>query len=114
MDFQTSIRTCLNKYADFSGRASRSEYWWFMLFYILAYLALAIVAAILHFPLLVILILGLVVPGISAAARRLHDTGKTGWWQLISIIPLIGLVLIVFLAQEGTAEGEKYGAAPAI
>lgn len=114
MDFQTSIKTCLNKYADFSGRASRSEYWWFMLFYILAYIGLAIVAGILHFPMLVALILGLFIPGIAAAARRLHDTGKSGWWQLLSIIPLVGLILIVFLAQAGTAEGDKYGAPPVI
>lgn len=114
MDFQTSVKTCLNKYADFSGRASRSEYWWFMLAYIVAYIALAIVATVAHFPLLIILILGLFLPIISAAARRLHDTGKSGWWQLISIIPLVGLVLIVFLAQVGTAEGDKYGDAPVI
>jgi len=85
-----------------------------MLFYILTYIGLAIVAGILHLPLLLALILGLFILGIAAAARRLHDTGKSGWWQLISIIPLVGLLLIVFLAQAGTAEGDKYGAPPII
>ena len=114
MDFQTSIKTCLNKYADFSGRASRSEYWWFMLFYIISYIAIVAISAVLHMPFLVIVILGFFIPGIAVGSRRLHDTGKTGWLQLIGIIPLIGLILIVFYAQAGTAEGDKYGTTPVI
>jgi uncharacterized membrane protein YhaH (DUF805 family) len=53
------------------------------------------------------------VPSIAAAARRLHDTNRTGWWQLIALIPLLGaIVLIVFLALEGTAEDNQYGSRP--
>ena len=98
MTFQESIRVCFSKYADFNGKASRPEYWWFMLFIILASLALSMVG-----PLLAGLFsLGTLLPSIAAAARRLHDTNRSGWWQLISFVPVVGLiVLIVFLAQEG-------------
>ena len=97
MTFQESITTCFKKYADFSGRASRSEYWWFILFYFLASGACSIISQTLGglFSLAVLL------PSLAAASRRLHDTNRSGWWQLIVLLPLIGMiVLIVFLAQE--------------
>ncbi len=101
MTFQDSVKTCLTKYADFSGRAMRSEYWWFFLFTLLASLALSLFSNALS----VVFSLATLVPSIAAAARRLHDTNRSGWWQLIVLVPLIGLiVLIVFLAQEGKAE----------
>ena len=98
MTFQESIRVCFSKYADFNGKAGRPEYWWFRRFVILASLALSMVG-----PLLAGLFsLGTLLPSIAAAARRLHDTNRSGWWQLISFVPVVGLiVLIVFLAQEG-------------
>lgn len=88
----------LKKYADFTGRAHRQEYWMFVLIYmiinvVLAVLGLGIISALVG--------LGLLLPSISIATRRLHDTGRSGWWQLIILIPIIGfIVLIVFLAQE--------------
>ena len=93
----------LNKYADFSGKASRKEYWMFVLLYLLIYVGLAIVESFVGTLLLsLIFSLGLFIPSISIAGRRLHDTNRSGWWQLIALIPLIGIiVLIVFLAQEG-------------
>ena len=98
MTFQESIRVCFSKYADFNGKASRPEYWWFMLFIILASLALSMVGP----RLAGLFCLGTLLPSIAAAARRLHDTNRSGWWQLISFVPVVGLiVLIVFLAQEG-------------
>ena len=98
MTFQESIRVCFSKYADFNGKASRPEYWWFMLFIILASLALSMVGP----RLAGLFSLGTLLPSIAAAARRLHDTNRSGWWQLISFVPVVGLiVLIVFLAQEG-------------
>jgi hypothetical protein len=101
MTFQESIRTCLTKYADFTGRASRPEYWWFILFTVLVSVACSIVSDYLS----AIFSLAVLLPSIAAATRRLHDTGRSGWWQLNLLVPIVGLiVLIVFLAQEGTAE----------
>jgi uncharacterized membrane protein YhaH (DUF805 family) len=97
MTFQESITTCFRKYADFSGRASRSEYWWFMLFCILASAACSLVSETLGG----LFTLGVLLPSLAAASRRLHDTNRSGWSQLIALIPLIGfIVVIVFLAQE--------------
>ena len=96
MTFQESIRVCFSKYADFNGRAERSEYWWFILFIVIASLAISMVSSVLSG----LFSLGTLLPSISAATRRLHDTNRSGWWQLIAIVPVIGIIiLIVFLAQ---------------
>lgn len=98
------------RYADFTGRATRTEYWMFILFYVIIYVVLAVIDTYLG-TLVLALIFSIVlfVPSISIAARRLHDTGRTGWWQLIVLIPLIGvIVLIVFLALDSHGENE-YG-----
>lgn len=99
----------LKKYADFKGRARREEYWMF----ILVYVVISVILSILGLEIISSLVgLALLIPSISIAARRLHDTGRSGWWQLILLIPLIGLiVLIVFLAQEGH-DTNDYGANP--
>ncbi|MEL0638236.1 DUF805 domain-containing protein [Marinomonas sp. TI.3.20] len=99
----------LKKYADFSGRARRKEYWMFILIYII----INVVLAVLGLNVISMLVgLGLLIPSISIAARRLHDTGRSGWWQLIALLPLIGfIVLIVFLVQDGQ-ETNDYGVNP--
>ncbi len=98
MTFQDSIRTCFSKYADFSGRASRSEYWWFFLFGFVACIVAMMISTVIYY----VVALGLVVPSLAAGARRLHDTGRSGWWQLLNLIPLIGFIIVVVLmAQEG-------------
>lgn len=109
MTFSESIQICFSKYADFNGRAKRPEYWWFVLFTILVSLALSMVSDIVSG----IFSLAVLAPSLAAAARRLHDTGRSGWWQLIVLLPVIGLiVLIVFLAQEGSAEANQFGETP--
>lgn len=96
MTFQESIRVCFSKYADFNGRAGRSEYWWFILFIVIVSLATSMVGSVLSG----LFSLGTLLPSIAAATRRLHDTNRSGWWQLILIVPVIGaIVLIVLLAQ---------------
>jgi uncharacterized membrane protein YhaH (DUF805 family) len=99
----------LKKYADFTGRARRQEYWMF----ILIYMVINIVLAVLGLETISALVgLILLIPSISIAARRLHDTGRTGWWQLIVFIPVIGfIVLIVFLAQD-SHDANDYGENP--
>ncbi len=100
MTFQESIRVCFTKYADFTGKAGRSEYWWFFLFVILVSLAASMVSDILGG----VISLATLLPSIAAATRRLHDTNRSGWWQLICFVPVVGIiVLIVFLAQQGTS-----------
>lgn len=97
MTFAESVRTCLSKYVDFNGVASRSEFWWFMLFVFVAAVVLGWVS-----PLLAnIFGLAMVLPELAVGARRLHDTGRSGWWQLLLLLPVIGLIiLIVFWVQE--------------
>ena len=99
----------LKKYADFSGRARRKEYWMF----ILVYMIINIVLSVLGMEVISgIVSLGLLIPSLSIAARRLHDTGRSGWWQLILLIPIVGvIVLIVFLAQD-SHEANDYGVNP--
>jgi uncharacterized membrane protein YhaH (DUF805 family) len=97
MNFFDAIKTCLRKYADFGGTASRSEYWWFYLFTLLGSLVLGALSSTLGgvFSLLVLL------PSLAAGARRLHDTDRSGWLQLLYFIPFIGwIILIVMLAQD--------------
>ena len=98
MNFQEAVKVCFNKYADFNGRAGRPEYWWFFLFIAAGSLLLTSVSSTLG----ALFSLATLVPSIAAATRRLHDTQRSGWWQLVAIVPLVGwVVLIVFLAQEG-------------
>ena len=101
------------KFADFSGRASRKEYWMFILFVLIISISLSIVDAVLDMLILSpIFSLAILVPSISIAARRLHDTGRTGWWQLIALVPLIGIiVLLVFYVQDSQDEN-TYGPNP--
>jgi uncharacterized membrane protein YhaH (DUF805 family) len=109
MTFSESIQICFAKYADFNGRAKRPEYWWFVLFTVLVSLALSMISDIVSG----IFSLAVLVPSLAVAARRLHDTDRSGWWQLIVLLPIIGLiVLIVFLVQEGSAEANQFGETP--
>ena len=97
MTFTESIEQCFKKYATFEGTASRSEYWWFALFLVVASMVLNMVSDSLS----LVFSLATIVPSIAAATRRLHDTDRSGWWQLIWFVPIVGwIILIVFLAQE--------------
>lgn len=105
----------LKKYAEFSGRASRSEFWMFFLIHFIILVVLAILAARFSFFNLIYLVyaLGTLVPYLAAAARRLHDTDKSGWFLLIGLIPLVGgIILIVLLALPGSDGDNRYGSPP--
>jgi uncharacterized membrane protein YhaH (DUF805 family) len=104
----------LREYANFSGRERRRDYWMFVLFYMIIYIALSLVDTLIGSVLLSSLFsLVMLVPSLSFAARRLHDTGRSGWWQLLYLIPLIGLiVVIVFLAQDSHQGENQYGVSP--
>ena len=111
----------LKKYAVFNGRARRKEYWYFILFNIITSIVLVIIDGVTGsfspeagMGLLgSIYMLAVLIPGIAVAVRRLHDTNRSGWWLLISLIPLIGvIVLIVFLASDSNSEENQYGVHP--
>ena len=109
MTFADSIKTCFSRYADFNGRAQRPEYWWFMLFLFLANLILGMISDTVS----LIFSLATVVPSLSVGARRLHDTNRSGWWQLLWIIPVIGWIIIIVLqAQEGDLTDNQFGSVP--
>tara|TARA_B100002049_G_scaffold184374_1_gene141386 strand:+ start:8067 stop:8408 length:342 start_codon:yes stop_codon:yes gene_type:complete len=103
----------VKRYVDFSGRARRKEFWMYFLFYTIFYFVAAIIEELTGNPFItVIYALVLLLPTLSIGARRLHDIGRTGWWQLLNIIPLVGfIVLIVFFVQDSKPDN-KYGANP--
>ena len=116
MDFSQAIKTCLNKYATFSGRAQRSEYWYFFLFMVVANIVASVLDSVIFgdIPVLyLVATLALLVPSIAAGVRRLHDTDKSGWWLLLGLVPLVGAIaLIVFFCQRGTVGTNQFGPDP--
>ena len=111
MSFGDSIKTCLAKYATFAGRASRPEFWWFMLFQFLASAAVAFVSEALAGA----ISLALLLPILAAQARRLHDIGKSGWLMLVGLIPIIGWIVVIYWSvQPGNQSANDYGEAPAV
>lgn len=107
MGFGEAIRICLRKYADFSGRARRSEYWWFILFTIIVE-GVSTSAFGQNFGNAVSL--AFLLPTLAAASRRLHDGDHSAWALLLILVPIIGwIVLIVWLATAGTGSSNRFG-----
>ena len=111
----------LKKYAVFSGRSRRKEYWYFALFVIIISFVLNIIDVLTGAYertagvglLSSIFSLAVLIPSIAVTVRRLHDTDRSGWWVLISLVPLIGwIVLLVFTVQDSTPDSNKYGPNP--
>lgn len=114
MSFTEAVSSVFSKYATFSGRARRSEFWWFALFNLIA----SVVAGFIDNAVLGISLLGAIyglatiLPGLAVGCRRLHDIGRSGWWLLIGLIPLVGwIILIVWYVKEGTPGENEYGPA---
>jgi len=115
----------LKQYADFSGRARRKEYWMFFLINFLISMAIGFVSGFIGgisqsasmasgmMILPMLYSLAVLIPGIAVGVRRLHDTGRSGWWLLISLIPIIGAIaLIIFLVQDSQPGSNRYGENP--
>lgn len=114
----------LKRYADFSGRSRRKEYWMFMLFYILAAIALTLLGGLLGafsgespsflaLTPLFLLFIALFIPSIAVQVRRMHDQDKSGWFILLGFIPYVGgLVMLVFMCIEGTRGSNRFGPDP--
>lgn len=105
MNFGQAISACLGKYATFAGRASRSEFWWFFLFQVLVSIA---VAALLGEKASSLAGLALLLPSLAVATRRLHDIGKSGWWQLLGLTGIGFLVLLYWWVQPTADDGNEY------
>lgn len=107
MNFVDAVKVCFTKYVGFEGRATRSEYWWWVLFVVLVSIALG---ALKLQMLSGLFSLGILLPSLAVGARRLHDIGKSGWWLLVNLIPLVGwLVLLYFMVQPSQAGSNEYG-----
>ena len=105
MDFVQAIKSCLGQYATFSGRAKRSEFWWFFLFQVLVMVAASMLGDVINR----IASLALLLPALAVGARRLHDIGRTGWWQLLLLSGIGFLVLLYWWVQPGEGAGNIYG-----
>jgi uncharacterized membrane protein YhaH (DUF805 family) len=121
MDFMTSVKTCLTKYAIFTGRASRSEHWYFVLFIFLSGLGAAIIDNSIFVrdpqlkeiePVGALLNLAVLLPSIAVGARRLHDINRSGWWLLLAFTGIGILVLILFACMKGDDGDNLYGPNP--
>ena len=116
MDFQTAVRRCFERYATFSGRARRSELWWFALALFVGNLIAGGIDGILFGEANVLgglFGLATFLPALAVSVRRLHDTDRTGWWILLGLIPVVGfLVLLFFYVQDGTPGRNRFGEDP--
>lgn len=121
MDFMTAVRTCFSKYVDFSGRARRSEYWYFFLFTFLLGIAANIVDVVIGTDydassgglVNTLTSLAVLLPSLAVGVRRLHDTGRSGWWMLLVIVIIIGwIVLIVWFCTDSKSGDNEYGPNP--
>jgi uncharacterized membrane protein YhaH (DUF805 family) len=135
MSFTDAVRTCINRFAVFDGRATRSEFWWFYLFVVLVamvgyvpILILTIIGAssgdgaisgiftilsVIFWILWFVVIVALYIPFLAVGCRRLHDRGQSGWLQLLLLVPCGNIVLLVFWVLEGTPGDNAYGPKPA-
>ena len=142
MAMTAAVRTCLRKYVDFTGRARRAEHWWFYLASVLITAVFYVPAVILFFAaaaasapaadssgltagggvlatvglvlygLAFLVSLALVLPTLAVGARRLHDTDRSGWWLLLGLVPLGGIVVLVFHVLDGTPGPNRFGPSP--
>ncbi|SJL83377.1 DUF805 domain-containing protein [Vibrio palustris] len=104
----------LKQYAEFSGRARRKQYWMFNLVNLIILLALFVLNGMAHTEVFTsIYSLGIFLPALAVTVRRLHDTGRSGWWCLVSFIPIIGsLILLYFVVQDSVAGSNEFGPNP--
>lgn len=107
--------TVLQKYFDFSGRATRSEFWWFALFHFIIAVVLAVLSVAAEWLMILYILYGLgtLIPALGVTVRRLHDTGRSGWWYFITFVPLIGFFILLVFLVGGSDNENRYGPRPA-
>ena len=112
----------LKRYAEFTGRSRRKEYWMFVLLSIGIYIVASILDRIAgmngmiagtYGPITALVALGLLVPSLAVSIRRLHDSDRSGWWLLLGLVPMVGeIIVLVFMVLEGTRGANRFGADP--
>ena len=102
-----AIKNCFQKYAEFSGRARRSEYWYFALFNFIVGLLVGWIPFVGLF-----VSLGLLIPSIAVGVRRLHDTGRSGWLYLLALVPIAGTIVLIIWFCEDSQRDNEYGPSP--
>ena len=108
-DIQKAVKTCFTKYAEFTGRAARPEFWWFALFQFVVLTVIGMVSQVLYG----IAALALLLPALAVGSRRLHDINKSAWLMLLWLIPVIGWILLIYWAvQPGDPAANSYGEPP--
>ena len=115
MNFGEAIASGFSNYVNFSSRAARSEYWYWVLFNVLAQVVTELIdnAVIGMSVTTAIFSLAVLLPGIAVAARRLHDVDRTGWWLLLAFVPVVGLiVLLIWFCTKGTDGSNRFGPDP--
>jgi len=117
LNFQEAVERALKQnYCNFKGRASRSEFWWFVLFTFLCSVVVSFVAifsSTVGNILNVVVSLGFFLPSLGLSVRRLHDVDKSGWWVLLSFIPVVGfIVLLIWFVRESQNSPNEYGVVP--
>jgi uncharacterized membrane protein YhaH (DUF805 family) len=119
MTFIESIKAVLTNYAGFTGRSARPEFWWFQLFGVIVSTVFNVLSggnSSSFFGIVgTLAALALLVPSLAVGVRRLHDIGRSGWYLLLALIPLVGaIILIVWFARAGDPTDNAFGTAPAI
>jgi len=119
MPFPDAVKICFNKYVDFNGRARRSEFWWWVLFTFLLGIVASIIDAILGTRsssgtglIQTLVQLAVLLPSLAVGARRLHDTGRSGWWQLLWIAIIVGWIFLIIWYCQDSHSDNKYGPSP--
>jgi uncharacterized membrane protein YhaH (DUF805 family) len=114
MNFGQAISSGFSNYVNFSGRASRSEYWYWFLFVVLGQIVTMIIDSVIGIQLTTgIFSLVVLLPGIAVGVRRLHDLDRSGWWLLLGLVPLVGaIVLIIWFCTGGTPGPNRFGPDP--
>lgn len=117
MVFTQAISSCFSNYVRFSGRSGRSEYWYWILFYVLVAIVGGIIGAIGGDTVANIISIGVALvfflPSLAVGVRRFHDIDKSGWWILIALIPIIGgLIILYFFVQPSDEEENRFGPVP--
>ncbi len=105
MNFTEAVQACFQKYATFSGRAGKPEFWWFFLFQVAVYVVTGMISDMLYG----LAALALLLPGLAVGARRLHDIGKSAWLLLVGLVPVLGFLLLLYWFVQPSSGPNQYG-----